>query len=187
MEAPALLLIDFWRLPSTDVLTKRTDNLSSRTLVNNSDIYEDFQNDSWYLELQAFIFLPSALENHPDMVGVTKAWVQMFGSNLRNGATADLAQTTWTRKFQNQRPTMLKTNDQTQDSREDVPTTQRTKIWQEPEEQFHPAESSRRHRWKIQGDSWDLEPKPATFSCHDLQHSDVWTWRFSMDVCRFLH
>lgn len=65
MEAPALLLIDFWRLPSTDVLTKRTDNLSSRTLVNNSDFYEDFQNGSWYLELQAFIFLPSALGNHP--------------------------------------------------------------------------------------------------------------------------
>lgn len=73
MEAPALLLIDFWRLPSTDVLTKRTDNLSSRTLVNNSDVYEDFQNDSWYLELQAFILLPSALENPPDTVGVTKA------------------------------------------------------------------------------------------------------------------
>lgn len=115
MEAPALLLIDFWRLPSTDVLTKRTDNLSSRTLINNSDVYEDFQNGSWYLELQAFIFLPSALENHPDMVGVTKAWVQMFGSNLRNGATAELAQTTWASKFQNQRPTMLKTSDQTQD------------------------------------------------------------------------
>lgn len=47
MEALALLLIDFWRLPSTDVLTKRTDNLSSRTLVNNSDIYEDFQNGNY--------------------------------------------------------------------------------------------------------------------------------------------
>lgn len=105
MEAPALLLIDFWRLPSTDVLTKRTDNLSSRTLVNNSDVYEDFQNGSWYLELQAFIFLPSALGNHPDTVGVPIAWVQMFGSNLRNGAAIELAQTTWARKFQNQRPT----------------------------------------------------------------------------------
>lgn len=115
MEAPALLLIDFWCLPSTDVLTKRKDNLSSRTLVNNSDVYEDFQNGSWYLELQAFVFLPSALENHPNTVGVPKAWVQMFGSNLRNGTAAELAQTTWARKFQNRRPTVLKTNDQRQD------------------------------------------------------------------------
>lgn len=181
MEAPALLLIDFCHLPSTDVVTKRTDNLSSRTLINNSDVYEDFQNGSWYLELQAFIFLPSAFENHPDMVNVTKPWVQTFGSNLRNGAIAELAQTTWNKVLE---PKTKRSNTR-QGSREDIPTTQRTKIRQE--EQFHQVEGSRRHRWKTRRDSWDLEAKPATFSCHDLQHSDVWTWRFSMDTCSFLH